>query len=130
MSISSPGGVGPLGPCNNNPIYSACQHAGRPKGVNAHVKQKSHVLIIAYSKNLCVVISDFHVLCTVFWLILNPSKTEHLFDQPTILRIESESSCPRNPWVLFLGPEDDISRSIWGVRAVTVLPRGVHAVGT
>ena len=31
--------------------------------------------------------------------ILKPSKTEILVNQPTILRLDSESSCPRNQWV-------------------------------
>ena len=51
-------------------------------------------------------------------------KTQQLRNQPTILILESESSCPRNQWVLSLVPEDDISRSVWGVHAVDTPPQG------
>jgi hypothetical protein len=64
----------------------------------------------------------FPLVSEVFGSILKPSKTEKLVNQPTIWRLESESSRPRNTWVLFLSLEDEISRSVWGVHVVDASP--------
>jgi hypothetical protein len=72
----------------------------------------------------------FSLVFQAFWPILKPSRIQNLVNQPTIFRLEFATSCPKNPWVLFLGPEDDICRSIWGVHAVDPSPQGRESLIT